>query len=45
MVAGLERSQLFWETTGYEFDDLFLGAQSHFRISSLCVCARVPFVL
>jgi len=25
--------------------ELPLGSQSHFRISSLCVCARVPFVL
>ena len=27
------------------FRELPLGSQSHFRISSLCVCARVPFVL
>ena len=25
--------------------ELLLGSQSHFWISSLCVCARVPFVL
>ena len=25
--------------------ELPLGFQSHFRISSLCVCARAPFVL
>ena len=25
--------------------ELPFGSQSHFRISSLCVCARVPFVI
>jgi len=32
-------------TTAEQTKLLWCGSQSHFRISSLCVCARVPFVL
>jgi len=36
-------STLFSRTKIYS-RELPLGSQSHSRISSLCVCARVPFV-